>query len=244
MRLWLWTIFVLVVTLLIATLLRIPFWLFFVVVIPLLVFVFTYGSVSYSFRESLHPQHIPERGYGSRVKALDVETKRISPHGFEKVDSFYLQMIPDAVIHVLKHKNEPIYLCFYHLGQRITSDFVTRYENDYTLTTCNNVDGGMMPRPAKHLLQIISGISYEELYAVHKKAHAFLGEKGLRALDVPREDFRSVLMKSIREQAARIRKIPLWPIRLVIWTLIKRGRMYQTEIETQYKKNTIQLHDT
>ena len=244
MRRWLWTVFILVMTLLIATLLKIPFLLFIIVMIPLLVFVFTYGSVSYSFRESLRPQRIPERGFGSRTKALDVETKRMFPHGFEKVDSFYLQMIPDAVIYVLKHKNEPIYLCFYHLGQRITSDFITRYENDYTLTTGNNVEAGMMPRPAKHLLQIINGISCEELHAVHTKAHAFLGEKGLRVFDMPREDFRSFFMRSIRAQAVLIRKIPLWPFLLVIWTLIKRGRMYQEEIEIQYKKNVIQLHDT
>lgn len=244
MKLWLWTIFVLVVTLLIATLLKIPFWVFVVVVIPLLIFVFTYGSVSYSFRESLQPQYIPERGYGSRIKALDVETKRMSPHGFEKVDSFYLQMIPDAVVHVLRHREEPIYLCFYHLGQRITSDFVTRYENDYVLTTCSSVDAGVMPRPAKHLLQVISGIPCEELHAVHKKAHAFLYEKGLRTFDISRGEFRSFFMKNIREQALLVRKIPLWPFRLVIWTLIKRGRMYQTEIERQYKKNTIQLYDT
>jgi hypothetical protein len=244
MKLWLWMAFVLVVTLLIATLLKIPFWLFIVVVIPLLIFVFTYGSVSYSFRESLRPQSIPQRGYSSRTKALDVEVKRMSSHGFEEVDSFYLQMIPDAVIYVLRHRNEPTYLCFYHLGQRITCDFVTRYANGYTLTTCSNVDGGMMPRPAKHLLQVISSISYEGLHAVHVKAHAFLSEHGLRAFEIPHEEFRSFFMRSIREQAALIRKTPLWPFRLIIWTLMKRGRMYQGEIETQYARKTIQLYDS
>lgn len=239
MRLWLWAVFVLVVTLLIATLLQMPFWLFVVVVIPLLIFVFTYGSVSYSFRESLQPQDVPERAYSSRTKALDVETKRMIHHGFEKIDSFYLQMIPDAVIYVLKHNSEPVYLCFYHLGQRITCDFVTRYEDDYTLTTCSNVDGGMMPRQRRHMLQIITRISYDELYALHKKAHTFLVERGLQVFDVPREEFRSFFMESIHAQARLIRKMPLWPFRLVIWTLTKRSRMYQTEIEMQCKKNAI-----
>jgi hypothetical protein len=244
MRLWLWTAFVLVVTLLVATFLQIPFWLFVVVVIPLLVFVFTYSSVSYSFRESLQPQRVPEPGYGSRTKALDVETTRMTPHGFEKVDFFYLQMIPDAVVYVLKHMSEPVYLCFYHLGQKITSDFVTRYENEYTLTTCSSIDSGMMPRPAKHLLQIMNGVSHEELYSLHKKAHSFLFEKGLRSLDVPTEEFRSFFMMNIRKQASLIRKLPLWPFQLVIWILAKRGRRYQAEIEMQYKKNMVQLHDT
>lgn len=244
MRLWLWTAFVLVVTLLIATLMRIPFWIFVVIVIPLLVFVFTYTSVSYSFRRSLRPQSVPERGYGSRTKALDVETKRMSPHGFEKVDSFYLQMIPDAVICVLKHMSEPVYLCFYHLGQRITCDYITRYEDDYTLTTCNNTQSGTMPRPPKHMLQIISGISYEELHAAHNRAHAFLSEKGLCAFDVPPGEFRSFFMKSIHAQARLIRKIPLWPFCLAIWTLTNRGHRYQKEVDIQYAKNMIQLHDT
>lgn len=242
MRLWLWTALVFVVTLLLAVLFKLPFWLF--VVVPLLIIVFTYVSVSYSFRESLQPEEIPKRGFSSRVKALEVEMRRMSPHGFEEIDTFYLRMIPDAVVSVLKHKEEPIYFCLYHLGQKVTCDIVTRYAHGYTLTTCNTVDGGMMPRPQKNLLQIITQVSYEESCDLHTKGHLFLGGKGLLPFDIPREEFRAYFIRNIHEQARFIRKIPLWPVRLVIWTILRQGRTYQREIETQYRDNSIELYET
>jgi hypothetical protein len=164
-------------------------------------------------------------------------------HGFENIDTFYLSMIPDAVVCVLKHKEKPVYLCFYHLGQKITCDFVTRYEKDYSLTTCNSVDGGMIPRAPSNLLQIITRVSFDDLYNLHDRAGRFLEEKGLKTSDVPREEFRSYFLASIRKQAAFTRQTPLWPFRLVIWTVMKRGRTYQREIEAQYKDRAIRLPD-
>lgn len=244
MRLWVWTALVFVVTLLLAVMFKLPFWLFVVVVVPLLIIVFTYVSVSYSFRESLQPEEIPKRGFSSRAKALEVETKRMSPHGFDQIDAFYLRMIPDAVVSILKHKDEPIHFCLYHLGQKVTCDIVTRYAHGYALTTCNTVDGGMLPRPKRNLLQIITQVSYEDLYNVHKKGHLFLSSKGLSPFDIPREEFREYFMNRIHEQARFIRKIPLWPVHLVIWTIMRRGRTYQKEIEMQYRDNSIELYET
>jgi len=243
MKNWMWSLFVFVITFLIAFVLNIPFWIFLIVVIPLLIIALTYGSFSYSFRAALHAEPIPEHGYESRIKDLDLEVKKVTSLGFEKFDAFYLKMIPDSIIYALTHKAEPIYLCLYHLGSKKTCDIFTRYENGFTLTTCDNVDGGMTPRPNKNLLEIITSVSYEKLFEGHQKAHKFLIDKGLRNYELTKDDFRNYFMKSIHDYSEHVRKYLFWPILLVIWTVRRHGRVYCKTIEMQYKEGRIKLHE-
>jgi hypothetical protein len=236
-----WSAFVFIVTLIIVIVFNIPFWIFLLVVVPLLIIAFTYGSFNYSFRKSLRIEPIPQSGYALRMKDLDLETKKAESIGFEKIDAFYLKMIPNSVTYVLKHKEDPVYLCFYHFGTKKTCDFFTRYKNDYTLTTCDNIDGGMTPRPKKSLLQIATQVTYEQLFEIHKKAHTFLIERGLKLVELPREEFQHYFLKSIHDYAQYVRTYPLWPVRLIFWTVSKRGRIHCNEIETQYKTGLITL---
>lgn len=124
MKSWMWSGFVFIITLIIVIVFNIPFWIFLFLVIPLLIIAFTYGSFNYSFRESLKTQSIPSKGYASRVNDLDTETKKVNSIGFEKCDVFYLKMVPDSVVYVLKHKEDPVYLCLYHFGSKKTCDFL------------------------------------------------------------------------------------------------------------------------
>jgi hypothetical protein len=244
MKTWVWSALVFIVTLIIALIFNIPFWLFILIVIPLLIIAFTYGSFNYSFRSTLKAVNIPSKGYSSRIKELDIDAKKVDNLGFEKWDDFYLKMIPDSIVYVFKNKEEPVYLCLYNFGSKKTCDLFTRYENDYTLTTCNTVDGGMTPRSQKSLLQIVTNVSYENLFEIHKKAHEFLKNKGLRKFDIAKQEFRQYFLKSIHEYAQFVRKYPFWPVLLIFWTVIKRGRVYCKKIETQYNNGTVQLHNT
>lgn len=244
MKSWMWSALVLVITFLIMYFFDIPLWLFVIVVIPLLVIALTYGSFSYSFRQSLRIEPIPNKGYTSRIRSLDIEKIKVDNLGFEKVDDFYLKMIPDTLIYVFKHKEEPVYLCLYHLGVKTTCDFVTRYGDGYSLTTCNNIDGGMTPRPEKSLLQIITKVTYTDMFGIHMKAHNFLLHKGLRTHDVAEEEFRRYFLQCLHSQATYVRKFMFWPILLVFWTITKRGRVYCEEIETQHKRGLVRLYET
>jgi hypothetical protein len=241
MRSWMWSAFVFIVTLIIVIVFNIPLWIFLLVVVPLLIVAFTYGSFSYSFRTSLKVEPVPQKGYNLRIKDLDLETKKVESIGFKKIDAFYLKMIPDSVTYVLKHREDPVYLCLYHFGTKKTCDFFTRYENDYTLTTCDNIDGGMTPRPERSLLQITTRVSYEQLFEIHKKAHNFLIDKSLNLVELPQEEFRRYFLKSINDYARYVRTYSLWPVRLIFWTVSKRGRVYCKEIETQYNSGLIKL---
>ena len=63
MKNWMWSAFVFIITLIIAIAFNIPFWIFLFVVILLLIIAFIYGSFNYSFRKTLKPESISNKGY-------------------------------------------------------------------------------------------------------------------------------------------------------------------------------------
>ena len=245
MKSWMWSVLVGVVTLMILILydifFDIKFWVFLLVFLPLLITLFTMGSFTYSFRKSLQIKQVPKSGYDKRIKDLNVDARVLENIGFDKVDEFYLKMIPDIVTYVFKHQDDSVYFCLYHFGTKKICDISSWYHNDYTLTTCKIIEGGTTPRRAKSLLQIITKVSYKELLEIHRKAHMFLLGRGLKNFDIPKQEFRQYFLKSIHDQTEYVRKYPFWPVLLIFWTMIRRGRVYCKEIETQYKEGSIEL---
>lgn len=205
--------------------------------------MFTFGSFMYSFRKSLQARSVPKHGYSKRIKDLNIDARMLENIGFDKWDDFYLKMIPDSVIYVFKHRDDPVYLCLYHFGAKKTCDFFTKYKNGYSLTTCNTIDGGMTPRPNKSLLQIITSVSYKELLEIHRKAHAFLLSKTLRPDDIQRQEFKPYFLENIHKYADYVRKHAFWPVLLIFWTVTRRGRVLCKEIENQYKEGLIEFPD-
>lgn len=236
MKMWVWTVVVVLITILIINVLKVPLWMFVILGAPLLAIVLTYTSLMYSFRASLRLEPIPKKGYVARIEELDKEGEVINRLGFDRKDAFYLKTIPDSITYVFKHNIEPIYLCVYHLGAKKTCDIVSCFERDFTLTTCSSVDGGMIPRPPKKMLQIFEKLSYGELLDKHRMAQDFIESKGIKQIDIPSEEFREYFVKSIREFAEYARTFAFWPVRLIYWTVIKRGKIYLKSIEEQYKE--------
>lgn len=240
MKSWTWGVFVFILTAVLMFLIEIPLWAFLIIAAPLLVVVFTYGSFRYSFRKGLKAE-VPGIRYNSRIIDLDNEKVKAEKLGFEKIDSFYLRMIPDSVTYVLKHREKSIYLLLYHFGTKRSFDLFTRFSNGYTLTSCDNVDGGMSPRPAKYLMQILPRATYTEVFDWHSKALEFLKEKGFKTYDLAKEEFRLYFIKSLFEYARFISKYPFWPVLLIFWTITKRGRVLCKSIQEQVAQGKISL---
>jgi len=241
MKSWMWSVLVFALTLIVIIFLDLPLWIYLLIVVPILIIVFTIGSITYSFRKSLQIKAVPKSGYDKRIKELNIDTRILENNGFDKWHEFYMKMIPDSVIYVFKKQEESIYLCLYHFGSKRSCDIFTRYNDDYTLTTCNTIDGGMTPRPDKSLLQIITRVSYLEQLEIHRKANTFLMNKGLRYFDIPKQEFNSYFLKCIHEYADHVRRFPFWPVLLIYWTITKRGRVFCKEIERQYQEGLIEL---
>jgi hypothetical protein len=214
--------------------LAIPLWMVLCIGLPILTVLLVIASVYFNFRESLQMQDVPTHGYAPRIRDLDQEAREIEPLGFRKTDQFYLKTIPDSVSYVFKHESEPFYLCVYHLGQKFFCDVLTRFENDYHLTTNNTVDSGISTRPEKSLLQIFPHQPYRELLDRHKESFEYIKQSGIRPFDIAELEFRRYFMKSYREHASYMKKLFLWPVALIFRTLSRPGKAYCKSIKEQY----------
>jgi hypothetical protein len=239
MKIWIWTALVFLLVLSLIVFLKIPWWIMLVFGMPVLLYVLVYASFRYGTRPGLKPQDIPEKGYERRVRDLESAGEKLAGLDFERKDAFYLKMIPDAVVYVFRHKFVPIHFCVYHLGSKMTCDLVSKFERDITITTTPSADGGMLPRRPEALLQVVVTDRYPELFNAHMKAHVYVRDQGLGEVEIPEGMFRSYFMQSIREQAEMVRKMPLWPLRMVYWVVTKRGRIYQKPIAEQHREGTI-----
>ncbi len=241
MKLGLWGFLVCVISFSLVFFLKVPFWIFMIIVIPLLVIILTSVAATYNFRESLRPQPIPQRGYGSRIQELDRDADTLQALGFRRFDQFYLKAIPDSITYAFKHESEPTYFCVYHLGKKTTCDYFTRYDNDYALTTSNVIDAGMSPRPPKKLLQIFPERSYRELHFQHQRSHEYLVQQGLRTHDLSETEFRHYFMKSFHEAGDYMTRSIMWPVILVVRVIGQFGRKYCKSIIDQIGDGTTQL---
>lgn len=235
MKSWIWQIVTIIICFIIMNVLNIPLWAFLLIASPILVFGLTYFSFIYSFRDTLEPQQIPEKGYENRLAELDRDYPRINYMQFERIDAFYLKIIPDTVVFIYKHRFEPIFLCDYHLGSQRSFDFITYFENDIGLTTTTSVSGGLSPRPAGEFLQVVEGHPMEVLLNEHTKGVYYLKYQGVNSIDIPIHIYRQKFMEDLFKSAKSMRSYSMWPMRLVYWTIVKRGKIHKRPIEEQLK---------
>jgi len=241
MRNWMWSAFVFIITFAIVFLFDLPMIFVYLIIIPALIFIFIQGSFIYSFRESLKPVDIPGTGYDSRIKETEKRMKDL-PAGFKLTDRFYLKAIPDSVTYIFFHDSEPVISCIYNFGTKVAADFVTLYSDGFTLTTNDTLDGGMAPRPEKNFIQLFPDQSYEKLYDKHMESHIFLIEKGLKYVSIHTGEFRHHFMREYRAQGEFIRKIPFWPIKLLIRTVTKYGRKYALPLKNQVERGITKIY--
>ena len=210
-------------------------WAFLLIFVPFFLVISTYFTAWYNMNGRIQPKAIPLSGYENRVQTIRTIALEIERLGFREIDRFYLGIIPDTIIFAYKHSNEPVYFCLYHLGTKISCDFVTRYGYEITLTTNNVVEGGTMPRPAEAMLQIFPGNSYEQLFNKHLTAHRFLITKGITLHDFQTTEFREVFMRSFKTQWSYLKKHPLWPLQTIFRTITHIGIKSHVSIENQWK---------
>ncbi len=232
MKNWIWSGFVFIITFAIIFLFNIPIIVIYLIIIPILIFVFIQGSFIYSFRESLSPADIPSRGYEGRIKENERRMSGLT-HGFKLIDRFYLKAIPDSITYAFIHESEPVICCIYNFGNKQAADFVTIYNDGFTLTTNDTFDGGVAPRPEKNFVQIFPDQNYENLYNRHMESHIYLIDQGLRPLFVHESEFRHYFMKEYRAQGDFIRKIPFWTFILLFRTVTKYGKKYAIPLKKQ-----------
>jgi hypothetical protein len=129
-----------------------------------------------------------------------------------------------------RRADERTYLCVHIVGERRAMEFVSIL-GDQSLTTGNSKDEQMTPGPPRHWKQTFSVSHASQLWIHHDSALQWLIQRtGMKPDDRGtslEEDFR----KSISEESAYIRSLPLWPLRIPYWYLVVRHRRHNKSIQ-------------
>lgn len=209
---------------------------------PLLAYAQIYAAGRYNFRNSLQFEPIPGTGYERRIKELDFNQQIWQSLGFRKFDEFYLRLSADVVVYAYYHEQYPVQLCDYHLQNSKTCDLITKFDNQYTLTTCSGKEGGTTPRPEENLLQVFPQAFFPELLHRHLQAGQFLYERGFRvdALPPDASHFRNWFMESFMKTGEMF-KNPLSPIKMIYWMATNRKQKYMKPVQQQFLAKLIRL---
>ncbi len=122
-----------------------------------------------------------------------------------------------------------------------TSEFITKFSDNDSLTTTRTRAAFMFPRPFGSFLQSFPKASIEQLWDHHERGEQHL----ISALSIPLKECRLSFVEGfpigIQRQMSCIKSYPLWPIRGIYWFLLKRFLMLNRPIWTQnvrrlYKK--------
>ena len=204
------------------------------VTLVVMFFVINQSLMAFNARAMLVPRPIPARGYEGRREGLGRDEREILRLGFRKTDEFYLRTISDAVIYVYRHETEPVVLCTYHLGLKTFCDFVTKFEDDITLTTTSGSGVGTTRRPARRLAQVFGNLGYGAMYAAHARASAFIAQHSIRTADVPAAAFREFFVASVKEYNAHAREERFFLMKFVGGMATSAGKRYRMPLERQF----------
>lgn len=208
---------------------------------PLLAYAQMIVANQFSFRDSLEFQPVPETGYEKRLVVLSLNEQLLGNFGFRKTDEFYLRTSNDLVAFVYRHEQYPITFCDYHLGgDKQWSDLITKFDNDYSLTTSNSKYGGVIKRQKGNLLQNFESRHFQELLAQHLEAGKFLCEQDLQIKNLQSQNFRQWFMEGFKKEGKEIRK-PHMPLKIMYGMMTNYKQRYAKPIQQQFLAKMIQL---
>lgn len=153
---------------------------------------------------------------------------------------------PDKnLIYAWKSNIHRCFLASYVLLQGDTriaaTDFVTGFQDEFSLTTNNHGDGRAFPKHPATYAQCFANASIDEIWRRHKEAEQYLvGFGGVRAIQqLP--DFQPAFQRAIRDQMNYLQSFLLWKLRIPYWYFVYRKRWRNISIEEQHTRGWIKL---
>ncbi|OGF67411.1 MAG: hypothetical protein A2Y62_02250 [Candidatus Fischerbacteria bacterium RBG_13_37_8] len=237
MKLFLIMLVVMICIFYLMSVIQVTYWLRIVLLLlpPLLLIIFCLGAGRYNVRPGLKLLKIPEKGYESRIRAVQDIEQTIRNFGFAKIDEVYIRTLPVCLIYTYKHDTEPVYYFINHYGPGgISYKLVSKFDDEITLMTSASYNDGNFPRRKKFLLQTFQGKKYYDLYTLHLVAMDYMKNNNMRVETLPDDVMLAYFNDSMLKNIERLRKDFFWSLRMIIWTLTDYGKRYARPIEEQY----------
>ena len=175
---------------------------------------------------------------GDRLQKLNSDVTLMQSLHFQKVDAFLVPTIPDSLALVFMHPSEPILAIVRLFEHKKTWEFITFLDGS-DLATGSDAGSGNAPRSARHPLQIFLNSDPVSLLGEHREAVRFLEARGNRPRNLPVSAVRKALLFREKELIGHLRSFPLWPFRLLLWTVRKQGLHLTVPLKDRQELNRI-----
>lgn len=220
----------------------IPTELFVFILLPLMLIIFTAGCFLYNCRQGLEARSVPQTGnWAAKQSIMLAQAEPLFNVGFELIDSFTINSMPTILINIYADRERAISYLHYHLGQKISGEFETKFINGIELNTANSISSGLIPRPENRLIQIIENAPQTIMLNFHLEAVKYLESQGIKSIAHNYDTIREDLLSGLKREGCYVRNINFWPIKLIYWTLTKRGKVYLGPLRAQVENDVIKL---
>lgn len=144
-------------------------------------------------------------------------------NGYQWVGCFRFQagMNPKTIVLAWQKPGLASYFCVYYIMKQQAYDLVTGYKNDISLTTGSHEGSMLFPLRPFHFQQSRTKVGLDELLRAHMESDQYLRSR-LRAEDQPYSGpLDEPFTEAVRGQAAYVRSIPVWWLRVLWWYAVK-----------------------
>ena len=122
---------------------------------------------------------------------------------------------------------------FSRTGLSRTTEFITEFSDDYSLTTTMTKAAFVFPRSYGSFMQSFPKYSIQQLWDQHGHGEQFITSDLAVPVKQCTLSFADGFHIGVLRQMACIRSVPLWPIRGIYWFFLKRFLMQNRPIWTQ-----------
>jgi hypothetical protein len=120
-------------------------------------------------------------------------------------------------------------------------DLVTRYDNEYSLTTTNGKNAGALQRSDEDLLQVFPTAGLSKLIDAHIDAAQYLQERGLRPRQLQSENYRQWFIDALLRAGKSLRS-PLAPLKILYGMVTNYKDRFEKPIWEQDRVKTLHIN--
>ncbi|WP_028580251.1 hypothetical protein [Desulfogranum japonicum] len=128
------------------------------------------------------------------------------------------------------NQDKTLAFAMFYVEGKTHFDFVTKFENEWGLTTSSSKDGGMLPTLPTNFAQYFPGLTLNETWKHHSEAETYIEKKyGYTKIPFDRNII-SEVKKAIFKQANYVTSLFLWQFRAPYWFFIRRNLVSNKKI--------------
>lgn len=212
--------------------------IFYVLAAPVAIALATYFSVR---KMSAGPRLQPQSNLApALLNELNPETTEfLNTHDFRFVAAYGFHSVKMGIWGRADGQLPLQNFFFSRTPTNTTSEFVTEFSDDVSLTTTKSRAAFMFPRGYGGFIQSFPTASIWELWDAHLKGEAHLRSTLKFAISECKLPYEERISRGIVKQLAYVRSLSFWPIRGIYWFTIKRFLMSNRPI---WRQNIAKLY--